>query len=127
MKNINYVLIGCVMLMTQLSCLATTTIKNRLDYPIKVHLGVETLNDDDCEVGAGQTVERQTGAFYDIARIKSITVWVDEGNGFPEEDAPNIAQKVSLYGSNKQIIVSTGPADKATGESEYFVDYMSDL
>lgn len=108
-----------------MSCMATTYIDNKLDYPIKIDLIVETLKDEiGTSVAPGETLITQTKGLYNIVHIKEIRVYVDEGLGFPEK--PTISKKRNLYGSVKNIIITSGPADE-TGEREYIVRANSDL
>ncbi|HML19531.1 MAG TPA: hypothetical protein PKD74_03040 [Candidatus Dependentiae bacterium] len=119
--SIGILILSCI----PLSCLATTYINNQLDYPIKIDLIVELLkNEIGTVVAPGQTLTTQIKGFYNIVHIREIKVYVDEGSGFPEK--PTVSKKRDLYGSVKNIIVTSGPADE-TGEREYIVRANSDL
>jgi hypothetical protein len=119
--SIATIILSCI----PLSCMATTYINNQLDYPIKIDLIVELLkNEIGTVVAPGETVTTQTKGFYNIVHIKEIRVYVDEGSGFPEK--PTISKKRDLYGSVKNIIITSGPVDEI-GEREYIVRANSDL
>lgn len=123
MKKYMLLLVSSI-LIVRWSCLADTHIKNDLDYPIKVDVDLVWLVDAKGEeVSPGQEKVIQTGAFYEVAVIKGIRVWVNEGTGYPEK--PFYTSTNRYGGFDKEIHVHPGPADLTTGERDYIVDVSS--